>query len=109
MLFRSQLEGYMVRDIDTQETLLKFKTPYYLTTKFIGRMSTANINFMYSNPNKFKENVDEEYYQLVDLITSKIEKDKFLSYENNSKIEIVRDLINESREDLENIAFNLEK
>lgn len=105
----SQLEGYMVRDIDTQETLLKFKTPYYLTTKFIGRMSTANINFMYSNPNKFKENVDEEYYQLVDLITSKIEKDKFLSYENNSKIEIVRDLINESREDLENTAFNLEK
>ena len=105
----SQLEGYMVRDIDTQETLLKFKTPYYLTTKFIGRMSIANINFMYSNPNKFKENVDEEYYQLVDLITSKIEKDKFLSYENNSKIEIVRDLINESREDLENTAFNLEK
>ena len=44
----SQLEGYMVRDIDTQETLLKFKTPYYLTTKFIGRMSIANINFMYS-------------------------------------------------------------
>ena len=72
-------------------------------------LSFANINFMYSNPNKFKENVDEEYYQLVDLITSKIEKDKFLSYENNSKIEIVRDLINKSREDLENTTFNLEK
>ena len=27
----------------------------------------------------------------------------------DNKIEIVRDLINESREDLENTAFNLEK
>ena len=104
----SKLEGYMVRDIDTQDTLLKFKTPYYLTTKFIGRMSSANINFMYSNPNKFKESVDEEYYQLVDLITSKITKDDFLKYENNDKINLIRDLINEDRSNLENIKLNTE-
>lgn len=97
----SNLEGYMVRDIDSQDTLLKFKTPYYLTTKFIGRMSASNINFMYSNPNKFKENVDEEYYDLVDLITTSVSKEDFLSHDSIEKISIVRDLINNQREELE--------
>lgn len=105
----SKLEGYMVRDVETQDTLLKFKTPYYLTTKFIGRMSDINIKFMYSNPMKFKENVDEEYYDLVDLIVSKIPKEEFLVLENQNKIEIVRDLINTQREELEINDINLNK
>lgn len=72
-----------------------------MTTKFIGRMSSANIEFMYSNPDKFKEKVDEEYYELIDLIFNNVDKDYFLKADNLDKIELVRNLINEQRENLE--------
>jgi predicted kinase len=93
----TKLEGYMVRDINTDKILLKFKSPYYLTTKFIGRMSDNNIKFMYSAPNKFKEKVDEEFYPIVDEIVEMITLEEFLSLTNEDKISRVRDLINNSR------------
>lgn len=105
----SKLEGFMVRDVNTQETLLKFKTPFYLTTKFIGRMSNSNIEFMYGSPNKFKEKVDEEYYELVDLIVNNVDKKYFLEANNLDKIALVRDLINNERDKLENINKDFTK
>ena len=95
----SDLEGYMVREVsDTEKILFKFKTPYYLTTKFLGRMSNDNIKFMFSSPNKFKEKVDEEFYPIIDMITKKFSVEEFLSYENLEKISILRDMINHSRD-----------
>jgi len=91
------IEGYMVRDKESSETLLKFKSPYYLTTKFIARMSSSNIEFMFGNPEKFKEKVDEEYYDLIDSITYNNSKADFLLLKNSAKIELIRSYINDQR------------
>ena len=92
---KEQIEGYVLRSVETQEPILKLKTNYYLTTKFIGRMGKNSINLMYKNPTLFKEKIEEEFYELVDVLISRIDKDKLLELNNEQKVEIVRDLIKE--------------
>ena len=44
----TQTEGFIVRDIDDVQTpILKLKSPFYLTTKFLGRMGQKQIKFMF--------------------------------------------------------------
>lgn len=95
MVESSELEGFIIRDYDCpKETpLLKFKTPYYLVTKFLARMSEGNINFMYSNADKFKESVDEEFYPLVDYIIKNISQEEFKSMDKNEKTQYIRAII----------------
>lgn len=63
-------EGFMVRDAWTNETIMKIKSPYYLTKKFLMRMGAGKTELMATNPTKFKESIDEEYYHLVDFIST---------------------------------------
>lgn len=63
-------EGFMVRDAWTNETIMKIKSPYYLTKKFLMRMGAGKTELMATNPTKFKESIDEEYYPLVDFIST---------------------------------------
>lgn len=93
----TNIEGYMVRDAKTNKILLKFKSPYYLTTKFLGRMNKGNIEFMYKSPNIFKEKVDEEFFPIVDMLISNVKKETFLAAENEERIVLVRELINKLR------------
>ena len=95
MVEYSNIEGFIVRDhgCPNETPLLKFKTPYYLITKFLARMSEGNISFMYSNTGKFKENIDEEFYFLVDYIVTNISKEEFLVMNNNEKTSYVRNII----------------
>lgn len=63
-------EGFMVRkNSKRQKTLLKLKSPYYLTAKFFARLSDKKVKFMLSNPSAFKRTIDEEYYGLVDYLS----------------------------------------
>lgn len=88
------IEGYVVRkDTNEQRHLFKWKTPYYLTTKFLGRLSSSKINHMFGNPNSFKQTLDEEFYQLVDLITTRFDKRALLEMSHNERILIVRNLL----------------
>lgn len=88
-----KIEGYMIQDPDTGETLLKLKTNYYLNTKFIGRMGINNINMMYDKTSLFKEKVEEEFYETVDAIIAKVDKLTLLSMSNENKVELVREII----------------
>lgn len=91
---RSELEGYIVRkDSFKQEPLLKFKTPYYLITKLIGRMTDLKIRIMYKNPEYFKKDLDEEFFELVDMIVSTISEEDFVSKTEEQKISLIRDMI----------------
>jgi predicted kinase len=93
-VLNSKLEGYMVReDNKDQLTLLKFKTPFYLVTKFLGRLSDKKIKFMFSNKKAFKKNLDEEFYEIVDIITESMEVENFLLMTNEDRIIFVRRLI----------------
>lgn len=95
---KSQLEGYMVRDAETSETLMKIKTNYYLVTKFVGRMSPKRVEMMFNKPETFKEqNMEEEFYPIVDKIVKVTTKDVFLAMEQPERVSFVRGLIVEQR------------
>lgn len=92
----SQKEGFMVRrSVDGKNIhVLKFKSPFYSTTKFVGRLSDKNISFMFGNPNKFKEKMaEEEFFPLVDKITSSFQKEEFANMSNEERVVIVRDIV----------------
>ncbi len=87
-------EGYMVREDTPQQLhLLKWKTPYYLTTKFLGRLSTKRIAHLYGNPGNFKQTVDEEFYPLVDALVKATDLESFQAMTQEDRVQFVRELI----------------
>ncbi len=95
---KSELEGYIVRkDSFKQEPLLKFKTPYYLITKLIGRMTDLKIRIMYKNPEFFKKDLDEEFFELVDMIVNNIPESEFVAKTEKQKMELIREMIQQLR------------
>ena len=97
---KSELEGYMIRDTDTNETIMKIKTNYYLVTKFVGRMGSKMISHMYKNTNHFKENsIDEEFYPIVDEIVNNVNQDTFSNMLQEDRVTFVRNIVNKVRND----------
>lgn len=87
-------EGWMVReDSAKQLPLLKLKSPYYLTTKFLGRLSGSRIKHMYGNPANFKQTVDEEFYGLVDALVARTPQDELLAMADVERVALVRGLV----------------
>lgn len=87
-------EGWMVReDTLAQPFLFKLKTPYYLVTKFLGRMSSKKVRHMYGNPQDFKKTIDEEFFPLVDVLVQDVPMDTFLAYSDEERVPMVRSLI----------------
>ncbi|KWU17853.1 AAA family ATPase [Burkholderia cenocepacia] len=87
-------EGYMVRLLDEPETLvLKLKSPYYLMTKFLGRMNDGKWKHLFNNPGDFKKKVDEEFFFLVDALKSGYELEKILAMDEQQKLSLVRELV----------------
>lgn len=93
----SQLEGFMVRDAQTHETVLKFKTPYYLVTKFLGRLSEGKIKAMYANPKHIKATLDEEFFPLVDYIVANASLAEFMAMSDTDRTGFVRQAIAATR------------
>ncbi|MDO9179348.1 MAG: RNA ligase [Agitococcus sp.] len=94
-LRESKGEGFMIRaDTPFQEFLMKMKSPFYLTTKFLGRMSMGKAKHMYGNPADFKKTIDEEFYVIVDAILKNYTVDTFTEMADETRVAAVRDLIN---------------
>lgn len=97
-MLTNKLEGYMIRDKETDETLMKIKTNYYLITKFLGRMGPKMTSMMYAKPEHFKEHhVDEEFYPIVDYIVKNTLKEDFENMQQAQRVEYVRDIVNDIR------------
>lgn len=91
----TKTEGFMVReDNEEQDFILKWKSPYYLTTKFVGRLSSNKIAHMFAAPENFKQCVDEEFYPLVDLLTQQFTKAQFEALPQDERVAVVRGIIN---------------
>lgn len=91
-----KVEGWMARaDTAEQEMLFKLKTPYYLVTKFLGRLSANRIGHMFGNPSNFKQSIDEEFFVLVDELTSRFTKDEFLAMDDVNRVPLIRNLVHE--------------
>lgn len=63
-------EGFMVIDLRDYSTLFKWKSPHYLTKKFIMRMGQNKVDYMFNNKEEFLQSIDEEFYAVVEYITS---------------------------------------
>lgn len=90
---KSKLEGFIIRDEKTQKPLLKLKTPYYLTTKFVARKTEDKIKFMFNNPSKFKESLDEEFYEVVDELLSKTTLESYIQLEEAERVKLIQSII----------------
>lgn len=89
-------EGVMIRlNTPEQPTVLKWKTPYYLTTKFLGRLSDGKIGHMYGNPKDFKKTVDEEFYPIVDKLVETCDRPTFAAMSDEERVPLVRRLIDQ--------------
>lgn len=91
-------EGLIIReDTPDQKPIMKIKSPWYLTTKFISRMGPNNIKHMFENPNSFKQKIDEEFYPLVDNITSEFSLENYSEMTSAEKTGVVQMCINQDR------------
>lgn len=70
-------EGWMVRLKTTGETVMKIKSPHYLSKKFIMRMGNKKVDQMFDNKVEFLKTLDEEFYAVVHYITRWWDKDKW--------------------------------
>ena len=87
-------EGFMARLCDEQETMvLKLKGVFYLTTKFLSRMSAGNWKYLFANPKNFKTKVDEEFFSLVDALVDKHKLEQILEMDEQAKLALVRELV----------------
>lgn len=77
---KTKREGYMIRESSWhQNTLCKIKSEFYLNKKALMRVGKNKANYMFKDPDKFKENLDEEFYPLFDKIVDKFTKEEYIS------------------------------
>lgn len=73
-------EGFMVRDAATGEVLAKCKSPYYLVKKALLRMGSKRESIMFNHPEDFKQQIDEEYYDLHKYIIDTYTLEEYISF-----------------------------
>lgn len=88
-------EGFMVRDRETGKTLVKIKSTHYLTKKFLMRMTANKVDFMYNDKEEFMKTIDEEFYPVVEFITTEISKEYWKALTDQERREILEGFFNE--------------
>lgn len=81
-------EGYMVYKKGSRK-VLKLKSPHYLTKKFLMRMSDSKVEFMFDNREKFKETIDEEFYDVVNFVTNRYSLHNWTSKTDQERRKII--------------------
>lgn len=85
-------EGFMVRLFDhEEETVMKLKSPHYLTKKFLMRMGKNKVEYMYDYKAEFLKSIDEEFYTVVHYITGLFTKEMWTMYSDQLRREIIED------------------
>ncbi|MEM8614266.1 MAG: AAA family ATPase [Cyanobacteria bacterium P01_H01_bin.105] len=89
-------EGFMIRLATDGTFALKLKSPYYLRTKFLARLNPKKCKFMYSQPQRFKQELDEAFWPLVDAVTAQITQETWLSWSDIERRNFVQSWMNEA-------------
>jgi hypothetical protein len=82
-------EGFVVH---SNNVTLKLKSPFYLTTKFLGRMKDEKFT-NWLETGVLKEELDEEFYPLIDVLEK--DKEKFLTFNQQERISFIREFLND--------------
>lgn len=88
-------EGFMV--YNEAGECLKIKSPHYLTTKLFARMNGDKVLKLLENPKEAKKKVDEEYYDLIDYLSSF--RDEFVAMDEQEKIAFIKDFIEADKDE----------
>jgi hypothetical protein len=70
-------EGWMVILAETGETVMKIKSPHYLSKKFLMRMGQKKVTAMFEDKDNFIKTIDEEFYPVVHYITRWWDEEKW--------------------------------
>lgn len=89
-------EGFMIIDYKTGETLCKLKSNHYLSKKAIMRLGQSKVEDMYDDPEKFKQRIDEEYYNLIDFIVKTVDKEQWKSYNDQQRRKFIEKYFKEN-------------
>lgn len=82
-------EGRMI--FEDGVMVAKMKSPYYLSKKAIQRMGLATIRTLFDDTDKFKQRIDEEFYELVDDIVSCYTKESWYEFTEQERSTIITD------------------
>lgn len=78
-------EGFVVRDYKTRQVICKIKSPYYLTKKFLMRMTPSKVALMWDNPRQLHTTIDEEFYGVVEEIKGRHTKEEWLGMDDQGR------------------------
>lgn len=81
-------EGFVCRDYESG-LALKIKSPYYLTTKFLARMTQEKFLERFNNVQELKKTVDEEFYGLIDYIAQPAVLESFSKLPEQYRIHVI--------------------
>jgi hypothetical protein len=81
-------EGYMAYKKGTDKCI-KLKSPYYLTKKFLMRMSVGKVEHMFAKTDIFMESIDEEFYDVVNYITKVFSLDDWKGFKDQQRRNII--------------------
>jgi len=82
-------EGFVAHNVNNNS--LKLKSPYYKTTKLFGRMSPNKLSQKLKDVRGLKQQLPEEYYNLVDHL--KENQQHFLELGEQEKFQYIRNYI----------------
>lgn len=74
---RCNHEGFIVRDVESSDLLLKIKSPHYLAKKFFMRGGVKKCEAIWEHGDRVKRTIDEEYYPLLDYLRGNFTKDEW--------------------------------
>lgn len=83
-------EGFVVYDLESTQ-VLKLKSPYYLTAKFIARTKKVNLLFK----RDYKQRFDEEFYPLCEWLQGGFDEEEFAALPEQTRLNIIRKFFNE--------------
>jgi tRNA splicing ligase len=93
-------EGYMVRLMDAkQETVMKLKSPHYLTKKFLMRMGQKKVTAMFEDKEEFLKTIDEEFYRVVHHITRWFDAERWAGYSDRVRRTVIEEYFENLRGD----------
>lgn len=90
-LYRVQHEGFMVYTRD-QDRVVKMKSPYYKTIKFLGRTKDDRLIERLQEGQFLKKVIDEEFYSIVEHLENNL--DAFLALDQQDRIVYIRNFFN---------------
>lgn len=83
-------EGFMVRHPSDGTFALKLKSPYYLQTKFLARLNEKRSRFMFNRRDRFKQDLDESLWPLVDWVTDGVTVEDWLAWSDIQRRDFIQ-------------------